>query len=146
MQAFLLVGIKPPSSLNHLSPREKVCSFHGRPYISVSIARTRPRSVTFTPPRCCTTPADPASEEEVLDEAAMRAAEIHEVLTGLEEFKMRIVDGAYCYSPERPVQEWNNRLRWQFCVYDWTMNEISPEIDATKLAKKVRGSFRNHEL
>jgi hypothetical protein len=35
----------------------------------------------------------PESGEEALDEAAMRAAEIHEVLQGLEDFKARIVDG-----------------------------------------------------
>lgn len=32
-------------------------------------------------------------QEEQLDEAAMRAAEIHEVLSGLKEFKDRIIDG-----------------------------------------------------
>lgn len=34
-------------------------------------------------------------EEEQLDEAAMRAAEIHEVLIGLQDFKDRIIDGMY---------------------------------------------------
>ena len=33
-------------------------------------------------------------EEEQLDEVAMRAAEIHEVVNGLKEFKNRIIDGA----------------------------------------------------
>lgn len=32
-------------------------------------------------------------DEQPLDEVAMRAAEIHEVLTGLREFKNRIIDG-----------------------------------------------------
>lgn len=35
-------------------------------------------------------------QEEQLDEAAMRAAEIHEVLSGLKEFKDRIIDGKSC--------------------------------------------------
>ena len=34
-------------------------------------------------------------EEEVLDEAAMRAAEIHEVLVGLRDFKERIINGKF---------------------------------------------------
>lgn len=37
-------------------------------------------------------PNTPDSEEQ-LDEAAMRAADIHEVLQGLREFKNRIIDG-----------------------------------------------------
>lgn len=36
-----------------------------------------------------------SNEEEVLDETAMRAAEIHEVLIGLKDFKERIVDGKF---------------------------------------------------
>lgn len=32
-------------------------------------------------------------DDEVLDEAAMRAADIHEVMTGLLEFRQRIIDG-----------------------------------------------------
>lgn len=36
-------------------------------------------------------------EEELLDEAAMRAAEIHEVLGGLRDFKNRIIDGAFSF-------------------------------------------------
>lgn len=50
------------------------------------------------PTLCLATPAKPKAadeNEEILDEMAMRAAEIHEVLTGLEEFKMRIIDGAF---------------------------------------------------
>lgn len=38
--------------------------------------------------------ANQAQEGEVLDEKAMRAAEIHEVLSGLEDFKSRIVEDA----------------------------------------------------
>lgn len=34
-----------------------------------------------------------SEDEEQLDEAAMRAAEIHEVLIGLKQFKDRIVEG-----------------------------------------------------
>lgn len=34
-------------------------------------------------------------EEEKLDEAAMRAADIHEVLQGLRDFKNRIIDGKF---------------------------------------------------
>lgn len=37
-------------------------------------------------------PDTPDSEEQ-LDEAAMRAAEIHEVLAGLRDFKTRIIEG-----------------------------------------------------
>lgn len=44
---------------------------------------------------CATASPSKEEEEDVLDETAMRAAEIHEVLTGLEEFKARIVDGAF---------------------------------------------------
>jgi hypothetical protein len=44
-------------------------------------------------PRCEVAASQPESEDESLDEAAMRAAEIHEVLQGLEDFKARIVDG-----------------------------------------------------
>ncbi|KAI0561029.1 hypothetical protein FGB62_94g055 [Gracilaria domingensis] len=35
-----------------------------------------------------------SEEEEQLDENAMRAAEIHEVLKGLEDFKSRIIEDA----------------------------------------------------
>lgn len=38
---------------------------------------------------------DAVDDEEKLDEAAMRAAEIHEVLTGLRDFKNRIIDGRF---------------------------------------------------
>lgn len=52
---------------------------------------TRPRrTVTL----CLAAEAKSEPEEEVLDEKAMRAAEIHEVLVGLEDFKMRIVEDA----------------------------------------------------
>lgn len=37
-----------------------------------------------------------AEEEEALDERAMRAAEIHEVLQGLQDFKDRIINGTSC--------------------------------------------------
>lgn len=55
--------------------------------------------------RCCATIGDGTDkseerlskqkmdEEQPLDEAAMRAAEIHEVLTGLRDFKNRIIEG-----------------------------------------------------
>lgn len=38
---------------------------------------------------------DAVEDEEKLDEAAMRAAEIHEVVSGLQEFKNRIIDGSF---------------------------------------------------
>lgn len=38
---------------------------------------------------------DAVEDEEKLDEAAMRAAEIHEVLAGLQDFKSRIIDGSF---------------------------------------------------
>lgn len=44
-------------------------------------------------------PATDAEEESHLDEAAMRAAEIHEVLTGLKDFKNRIIDGTPSFLP-----------------------------------------------
>lgn len=50
------------------------------------------RRVKLTP-TCLAADANAPEEEEVLDEAAMRAAEIHEVLSGLQDFKSRIVDG-----------------------------------------------------
>lgn len=48
-------------------------------------------------PTCCTAAATGKEEQadEVLDEAAMRAAEIHEVLDGLEGFRQRIIDGTF---------------------------------------------------
>lgn len=56
-------------------------------------AKTNKRVIRTAVPSCV---ADDAKDEEaVLNEAAMRAAEIHEVLKGLEDFKARIVDGAY---------------------------------------------------
>lgn len=36
-------------------------------------------------------------DEEKLDEAAMRAAEIHEVLVGLKDFKARIIEGKFIF-------------------------------------------------
>lgn len=72
-----------------LSPqtRAPLSSRRGTRYAS---ARRR----SAMPAMCVTTDATQSSEEEVLDEKAMRAAEIHEVLSGLEEFKSRIVEDA----------------------------------------------------
>jgi hypothetical protein len=52
-----------------------------------------PSLAPITRIRCAAPPASKENEEDVLDEIAMRAAEIHEVVTGLEEFKARIIDG-----------------------------------------------------
>lgn len=60
--------------------------------------RAQPVRRTFPPHTACLAASkEPGAseEEEVLDEAAMRAAEIHEVLSGLKEFKDRIVNGTF---------------------------------------------------
>ena len=77
------------------------------------LARARaakPRRVWAAPLACAQQPADKAGAEEEepeqLDENAMRAAEIHEVLTGLKDFKTRIIDGALPHllcSPILPI-------------------------------------------
>lgn len=82
------------------------CCFVGR-HSRPLIATYRKRSSTA--PLLClaqasTDSSESAEEGVVLDENAMRAAEIHEVLLGLEDFKARIIE------------------------------------DATRLAKKVRGT------
>lgn len=51
------------------------------------------RSFALTVVRCAADSPAKDEEEDALDEDAMRAAEIHEVLTGLKDFKARIVDG-----------------------------------------------------
>lgn len=88
----------------------------------------------------------------MLDEKAMRAAEIHEVLTGLEDFKARIIDGAFraartpfpC-SPLRvrvtcaDVERVGCRSSNSGTLSSVLSASSAREIDATKLAKKVRG-------
>lgn len=62
----------------------------GRP----SIATKSRRSSVISPTLCLAAEKKDKQEEEVLDEKAMRAAEIHEVLIGLQDFKERIVNDA----------------------------------------------------
>jgi hypothetical protein len=54
-------------------------------------SRAAALSPAFFSPRCQAAAA--GDDENVLDEAAMRAAEIHEVLVGLADFKARIIAG-----------------------------------------------------
>jgi hypothetical protein len=71
-----------------------------RPYKPIYVRRSSPIFGILSNPRvvapvvrCVASSPANNDEEDVLDENAMRAAEIHEVLTGLEEFRARIVDG-----------------------------------------------------
>lgn len=81
-----------------LRPSSSVGSF-SRPLTTRRAARpacrTRP-VFTVVCEAAAPSPA-PAEDEESLDETAMRAAEIHEVLVGLEEFKGRIIDGGFFF-------------------------------------------------
>jgi hypothetical protein len=64
-----------------------------RPFPRHFAPRAEIRSFSLYQPRCEASAAAAAEDEDTLDEAAMRAAEIHEVLDGLADFKARIVAG-----------------------------------------------------
>lgn len=91
---------------------------------------------------------DPAAEEEgddALDETAMRAAEIHEVLSGLKDFKNRIITGAfYPFFTYRfcTSSNFQSRLTSLFIL---SSVFSGPTADATKLAKKVRAPKKQLE-
>lgn len=98
-------------------------------------------------PICCNASAvgkeDP--DGDVLDEKAMRAAEIHEVLDGLQEFRQRIIDGRggsspflFCTPPDLLSRMLTLRVHFPpyLCRFDLLCAFVA---DATKLAKKVRG-------
>lgn len=53
-------------------------------------------------------------EEQPLDEAAMRAAEIHEVLTGLRDFKNRIIEGKRNHFTEQYDEHHSNVANWNY--------------------------------
>lgn len=67
-------------------------SYHGRRlYVA---APTRRAALRHTACVAVKKDTDEVEDDEKLDEAAMRAAEIHEVLSGLKDFKDRIIAGA----------------------------------------------------
>lgn len=65
-------------------------------------ALQRPAS-TLSPSCSASAPGNDTEEDDVLDVTAMRAAEIHEVLEGLEEFRQRIIDGICAFSRDGKV-------------------------------------------
>lgn len=69
------------------------CSRPVRLRLAASPAGARPLPMKTL--LCAAAPPSKEEEEDVLDEKALRAAEIHEVVTGLEDFKARIIDGAF---------------------------------------------------
>lgn len=72
-----------------------------RPNLAVNswrgwILTATPSRKVFRRQTCCLAVSrEPSAseDEEKLDETAMRAAEIHEVVSGLKEFKNRIIEG-----------------------------------------------------
>lgn len=58
---------------------------------------------TLSPSCSASVPGNDTEEDDVLDVTAMRAAEIHEVLEGLQEFRQRIIDGICAFSRDSKV-------------------------------------------
>lgn len=83
-----------PTFVTSASRSPWICTRSLRPRVEARRVRGAQTRTLFQPVCEAASPV-PADEEESLDETAMRAAEIHEVLTGLEEFKARIVDGGF---------------------------------------------------
>jgi hypothetical protein len=120
-----------------------------RPIRPLLLFRHRPVSISAARVVCCELANPPDSDEESLDEAAMRAAEIHEVLQGLQDFKARIVDGKPEACDSFPRKHLHLR-RISSCLTSWfhlLLQNVRFALrnrsytDATKLAKKVRGEL-----
>lgn len=93
MPLAFLPGAALALSRGRTSPQLSTTSFHGRRVCAA--VRSRRALLRHTACVAVKKDADAVDDEEKLDEAAMRAAEIHEVLSGLKEFKGRIIDGSF---------------------------------------------------
>lgn len=137
---FTLTSSKFVSASNTYT---STCSRTGRPNFARHCPSHAIAVACASPPKETQVP----DEEEKLDEAAMRAADIHEVLKGLRDFKDRIIEGKlplivfFCLFI--PVDRISGTFRWQYGPSFGTILQI--DVDATKLAKKVRAPKKQLE-